>query len=66
MEMQELEITIDKEGNVKIEVSGIKGEGCRALTRDIENAIGETREYTCTAEYYEQPVQEELGSRIHR
>lgn len=66
MEMQELEITIDNEGNVKVEVSGIRGEGCRALTKNIENAVGEIRERTCTADYYEQPVQEELGNRIHR
>jgi Protein of unknown function (DUF2997) len=56
MEMQELEITIDKEGRVQVAVRGVKGDGCRELTKNIENAVGtvEGREYT--AEYYEQPV----------
>jgi hypothetical protein len=54
MEMQELEITIDKNGSVHMAVRGIHGERCIALTKNIENAIGtvETREYT--SEYYEQ------------
>jgi hypothetical protein len=56
MEMQELEITIDKEGRVQVAVRGVHGEGCLAITKNIENAVGtvEAREYT--AEYYEQPV----------
>lgn len=56
MEMQELEITIDREGKVQVAVRGIRGEGCLALTRNMETAVGtvEGREYT--AEYYEQPV----------
>jgi hypothetical protein len=56
MEMQELEITIDKEGKVQVAVRGVHGEGCLGITKNIENAVGtvEAREYT--AEYYEQPV----------
>ena len=56
MEMQELEITIDNEGKVQVAARGVYGEGCLAITRNIENAVGtvEKREYT--AEYYEQPV----------
>jgi hypothetical protein len=56
MEMQELEITIDKEGRVQVAVRGVKGEGCLGLTKNIESAIGtvEKREYT--AEYYEESV----------
>ncbi len=56
MEMQELEITIDRQGKVQVAVRGVRGEGCLGITRNIENAVGtvEGREYT--AEYYEQPV----------
>ena len=56
MEMQELEITIDKEGRVQVAVRGVKGEGCLPVTKNIENAVGtvENREYC--SEYYEQPV----------
>jgi hypothetical protein len=56
MEMQELEITIDKEGKVQVAVRGVHGEGCLSVTKNIENAVGtvEGREYS--AEFYEQPV----------
>lgn len=56
MEMQELEITIDKEGRVRVAVRGVHGEGCLALTKNIENAVGTVEEREYTAEYYEQPV----------
>ena len=56
MDMQELEITIDKEGRVQVAVRGIRGEGCLALTKNIENAVGTVEEREYTAEYYEQPV----------
>ncbi|OPX61949.1 MULTISPECIES: DUF2997 domain-containing protein [unclassified Methanoregula] len=56
MEMQELEITIDREGRVQVAVRGVKGEGCTGITKNIENAVGtvEGREYT--AAYFEQPA----------
>jgi hypothetical protein len=56
MEMQELEITIDKEGRVQVAVRGVQGEGCLAVTKNIENAVGTVEEREYTAEYYEQPV----------
>jgi hypothetical protein len=56
MEMQELEITIDKEGKVQVAVRGVHGEGCLAITNNIENAVGTVEEREYTAEYYEQPV----------
>ncbi len=56
MEMQELEITIDKEGRVQVAVRGVKGQGCLELTKGIENAVGIVEEREYTAEYYEEPV----------
>ncbi len=56
MEMKELEITIDREGRVQVAVRGVKGEGCRGLTKNIEDAVGTVEEREYTAEYYEQPV----------
>jgi hypothetical protein len=66
MDMQELEITIDKEGKVQFAVSGVHGEGCLGITRNMENAVGtvEKREYT--AEYYEQPVSVSDHRAVHR
>jgi hypothetical protein len=56
MDMQELEITIDREGKVQVAVRGVHGEGCLALTKNIENAVGTVEEREYTGEYYEQPV----------
>ncbi|AGB03551.1 DUF2997 domain-containing protein [Methanoregula formicica] len=62
MELQEMEINIDKEGRVQINVKGVQGTGCLALTRDLETALGvvEQREYS--ADYYQQ----ETGVCEHR
>jgi hypothetical protein len=56
MEMQELEITIDREGRVQVAVRGVKGDNCLGMTKNIENAIGTVEEREYGAEYYEQPV----------
>lgn len=55
MEMQELEITIGKDGRVNVATRGVKGDGCLALTKNIERAIGTVEERAYTSEYYEQP-----------
>ncbi|HEX3001552.1 MAG TPA: DUF2997 domain-containing protein [Methanoregula sp.] len=54
MDCQEVEITIDKEGRIQVNVKGVQGTGCLALTRELEDALGvvERREYS--AEYYQQ------------
>jgi hypothetical protein len=57
MEMQELEITIDRNGRVQVGVIGVHGEGCLTLTKKIENAVGNVEERRFTAEYYEQPAE---------
>ncbi len=56
MDMQELEITIDREGKVQVAVRGVHGDGCLAITKNIENAVGTVEDREYTAEYYEQPV----------
>ena len=40
MDLQQINVTIDKDGQVRIEVSGVKGEACLDLTRDLEAALG--------------------------
>jgi len=57
MTMQELEITIDNEGRVLVHVMGVKGEECLALTKDLENAVGDVQERSFSSDYYEQPVE---------
>ena len=56
MEMQELEITIDREGRVQVQVKGVHGPACLSLTKDLESAVGVVAERTCSPAYYEQPV----------
>lgn len=57
MEMQEIEITIDNNGRVNVKVRGVHGEGCLALTKNLETAIGTVEERDYSPEYYEHPVE---------
>lgn len=41
MELQEIEIIIDKNGQVQVHVNGVKGTTCLELTADLEKALGE-------------------------
>jgi hypothetical protein len=66
MEMQEIEITIDKEGRVLVKVNGAHGTVCHDLTKNLEDATGVVEERTYLPAYYEQPVQEEQAARIRR
>ncbi len=40
MEMQEVEIFIEKDGRVRIEVRGVKGASCLDLTKALEEVLG--------------------------
>jgi hypothetical protein len=54
MELQEIDLFIEKDGRVRIEVRGAKGQSCLDLTKALEAALGgqiESREMT--AESYE-------------
>jgi hypothetical protein len=49
MELQEVEITIDKSGKVIVHVRGVKGQACLELTSELEKILGgevEVREFT--------------------
>ena len=49
MNLEEIEIVIDKDGQVHIQVRGVKGTACLELTKDLEAALGgqvESREMT--------------------
>lgn len=56
MDKEELEITIDANGKVSIKVAGAKGGQCLAITKPIEEALGEVKLREMTPEYYEQPA----------
>jgi len=40
MELQEIEVLIDKNGQVRVEVRGVKGTSCLDLTKDLDAALG--------------------------
>ena len=49
MDLQEIDVFIDKDGKVRIEVRGVKGKACLDITRALEAALGgqvEQREMT--------------------
>ncbi len=54
MEMQEIDMFIEKNGQVKIEVHGVKGMNCLDLTKELEAALGgEVEEREMHHEAYE-------------
>lgn len=52
--MEEIKIIIAKNGQVTIDVEGIKGSGCKNLTKALEKAFGTTTKSKKKAEYYDQ------------
>ena len=48
----EITLEIDDDGNIRLEVSGVKGKDCEALTADLEAALGVVSERKRTHEYY--------------
>ncbi len=66
MDMQEVEVFIDKNGKVRIEVRGVKGAACLDLTAGLEAALGgqvENRELTPEAQ---EGAPNELQERLRR
>lgn len=52
--MEEVKVTIDEEGNVKVTVFGVKGPGCLAVTKKLEALLGGQLEREFTSEFYVQ------------
>lgn len=61
MDMQELEIVIDKDGQVSISVKGARGTECTAITRELESELGDLLERTHTSEFFS-PAENNLVS----
>lgn len=40
MELQEIDVFVEKDGQVKLEVRGVKGMSCLDLTKDLEAVLG--------------------------
>jgi hypothetical protein len=55
---QELEITVDDDGNVSIKVIGCSGPECVELTKEIEAALGIVVDKKKLGDYYVEPVKQ--------
>ena len=64
MEMQEMEITIDAEGRIKVTVTGAHNAECLEITKKLEEAAGIVEERIYSPAYYEQTVSPEQYTRI--
>lgn len=49
----QIEITIDKEGNVSYQVKGMRGKKCTDETKFLDDALGEVTARKFSREYYE-------------
>jgi hypothetical protein len=65
MNLEELEITIDKDGQVSVHVHGVKGQACLDLTKSLEDALGgEVILREMTPEALENQNQDWLGNNL--
>ena len=54
MELQEIDVFIEKDGQVRVEVRGVKGTSCLDITAALEQALGgQIAEREMTAESFE-------------
>jgi len=59
MSEERIEVTIDRNGNVSMEVIGVKGPKCQEITAPIVEALGgAVLEHRTTPEFYEQILEE--------
>lgn len=62
MELQEIDVFVEKDGQIRIEVRGVKGMSCLDLTKDLEAVLGDritNRELTPEADETSQAVVQE-------
>ena len=50
---REIQFTIDENGEVSIQVVGVKGAACEQLTREMEEALGIVKNRQRTSEYWQ-------------
>ncbi len=70
MELQEIDVFIEKDGQVKIEIRGVKGMSCLDLNKDLELVLGNqtiAREMTPEADEVgqEQVQQQQQWGRVN-
>jgi Protein of unknown function (DUF2997) len=66
VEMQEITVVIEKDGQVRVEVRGVKGGSCLDVTRGLEEALGgqvEDRQMTPEAQEVSEEVRQQQFNR---
>jgi hypothetical protein len=66
MELQEIDVTIGKDGQVQIQVRGVQGLKCLEITKELEEALGgEILARIMTPEALEPEVKPEVDQDQH-
>ena len=63
---EEFEIEIDKSGETKVHLRGIKGKACLKYTEFLEQIIGKIKSQELTSEYYEPDLDVEIKDTLHQ
>jgi hypothetical protein len=64
-EIQEIDVMVKPDGTIKIEVRGVKGEKCLALTEKLEKTLGGSIvDRTYTDEFYQNEQELEQEDRM--
>ena len=50
--MKEIEITIDKDGQIEIDLKGYHGKGCQNIARELAKSLGTTVKNEKKPEFY--------------
>jgi hypothetical protein len=61
--MKTIEITIDPQGQTKLQTKGFAGPQCQEASRFLEQALGQKQSEQLTAEFYHTSQQREEGVR---
>jgi hypothetical protein len=63
MPAKEIDVSISKDGMVKVHISGIKGPGCMEYAKLFERIVGTMEDVEHTSEYYEE-ASEDVGIKV--
>jgi hypothetical protein len=63
---EEFEIEIDKSGETKVHLKGIKGKACLEYAKFLEEIIGKIKSQELTSEYYEPGFDVEIKDTLHQ
>jgi hypothetical protein len=64
--LQEIEVIILPDGRVQLQVRGVKGNGCRELTRELERYLGGRVVHRQHTDEFEEQEQREVNAASSR